>query len=92
MLSKWYAYCLELEGGFHYVGISCHPAQRIYTHKCKEGSQLTRKYDVRSIVGAWCIGIIDKEQALTIEENITKSLKQGGPVIVQRMWDMSKMV
>ena len=74
MLSKWYAYLLKLDGGFYYVGISRHPAERIYCHKQKEGSKLTKKYDVEKVMAVWEIGILNIEQALDIEQRITQGM------------------
>lgn len=74
MLSKWYAYFLKLDNQFYYVGISRHPAERIYCHKQKEGSKLTKKYDIEKVMAVWEIGIMNAQDALQVEEKITQGM------------------
>lgn len=91
-MERYYAYFLRLGQGYYYVGISKNPAKRIHSHLFGEGCELSRKYGVEEIIGAWDIGERDKQSAETIEENITKCLmkKYGDKVRGGRMCSENK--
>lgn len=72
MSENWYAYCLKLGKGWYYVGISQKPANRLHSHKYHEGSELTRKYGMKKVVGVWDIKTNNQSSAEAIEENFTQ--------------------